>query len=44
MILKKLSHVTNLNVKQNKQHKLNNLIAIKRAKWLLSKKEDYFLQ
>lgn len=41
---KKLSHVTNLNVKQNNKHKLNNLIAIKRAKWLLSKKEDYFLE
>ncbi len=41
---KKLSHVINLNIKHDKQHKLNNLIAIKRAKWLLSKKEDYFLQ
>ena len=39
----KLLHVIGMNVNLDKERKINNLIAIKRAKWLLSKKEDYFL-
>ena len=39
----KLLHVLKMKTGSDKKRKLSNLVSIKRAKWLLSKKEDYFL-
>ena len=38
----KLKHVINMDL--NKKNKLNNLISINRAKWLMSNTKDYFLE
>ena len=38
----KLKHVINIDL--NKKNKLNNLISINRAKWLMSNTKDYFLE
>ena len=38
----KLKYVLNMDL--NKKNKLNNLISINRAKWLMSNTEDYFLE
>ena len=38
----KLKYVINMDL--NKKNKLNNLISINRARWLMSNTEDYFLE
>ena len=40
----KLKYAINMDLNKNKKMKLNNLISINRAKWLMSSKEDYFLE
>lgn len=40
----KLKYVINMDLNENKSIKLNNLISINRARWLMSSKEDYFLE
>ena len=40
----KLKHAINIDLNKNKKIKLNNLISINRAKWLMSSSEDYFLE
>ncbi len=40
----KLKHAINVDLNKNKKIKLNNLISINRAKWLMSSTEDYFLE
>ena len=40
----KLKHAINVDLNKNKKKKLNNLISINRAKWLMSNTEDYFLE
>ena len=45
MILRnKLKHAINVDLNKNKKIKLNNLISINRARWLMSNTEDYFLE
>jgi len=40
----KLKYAINMDLNKNKIIKLNNLISINRAKWLMSNTEDYFLE
>ena len=40
----KLKYAINMDLNKNKKIKLNNLISINRAKWLMSNTEDYFLE
>ena len=40
----KLKHAINVDLNKNKKIKLNNLISINRARWLMSNTEDYFLE
>ena len=40
----KLKHAINVDLNKNKKIKLNNLISINRARWLMSNIEDYFLE
>ena len=40
----KLEFVLKMNVNKDKYFRLTNIIAQERAKWLLSKKSDYFLE
>ena len=40
----KLRYAINMDLNKNKKIKLNNLISINRAKWLISSAEDYFLE
>ncbi len=41
---KKLKYVLNMNINEDRYFRLTNIIAQERAKWLLSKKSDYFLE
>ena len=40
----KLNFVIEMDINKNKNNKINNLISKRRAKWLLSKTNDYFLE
>ena len=40
----KLKHALSVDLNKNKKIKLNNLISINRARWLMSNTEDYFLE
>jgi len=40
----KLKYAINVDLNKNKKIKLNNLISINRARWLMSNIEDYFLE
>ncbi len=40
----KLNYVINMDLNKNKKIKLNNIISINRARWLMSNTEDYFLE
>ena len=42
--INKLNFVINMDVKKNTQFELSNIIAQKRAKWLLSKTNETFLE
>jgi len=42
--VKNLNYVLALDVNKNPKFELSNLIAQKRAKWLLSKTDEYFLE
>ncbi len=42
--LNKLNLVLNMETKPNSMYELSNLIAKRRAKWLISKTDDYFLE
>jgi len=41
---KKLKYVLKMNINEDSYFRLTNIIAQERAKWLLSKKSDYFLE
>ena len=42
--IKKLKYVTNMNVNQDRELRLGNIIAQERAKWLLTKTDEYFFE
>ena len=42
--LDKLNYVVDMDIHKNSKYELTNLIAKSRAKWLLSKKDEYFLE